>query len=331
MNAGKPISIVGSGVYLPQRVSSEEIEMKFNLPSNFSEKYSGVKYRHQVTFESNGYMGARAVEKALLNAHLILEDIDAIIAAGATFDYPLPNKSSVILAEIKNHKTNHIFTLDIDTTCLSFISAFEIASKMLDGDQYKRIIIVSSEIASKGLNPSNPESLTLFGDGAAAFILEYNESSTSRFYKGSFNTYTEGLNYTIIKGGGNKYHFKDHAYNPDLHSFEMDGFKLLKLAKQKLPYFLSSFLVDLHVEMDEIDLIIPHQASKAGLSILNNLYTFKETQLINNLETHGNCIAASIPILMHDAITNGKLKRDDICLLIGTSAGFSIGAILIKY
>lgn len=331
MKAGKPIRIIGSGIYLPQRVSSEEIEMKFNLSANFSEKYSGVKYRHQVTFESNGYMGARAVEKALLNANLNLEDIDVIIAAGATFDYPLPNKSSVILSEIKNHNTNRIVTLDVDTTCLSFVTGFEIASKMLDGDQYKRVIIVSSEIASKGLHPSRPESLTLFGDGAAAFILEYDESSTSMFYKSSFNTYTEGFNYTIIKGGGNKYHFKDYAYNSDLHSFEMDGLKLLRLAKQKIPYFLSSFLVDLHIEMHKIDVIIPHQASKAGLSILKNMYQFRETQLLENIETHGNCIAASIPILMHDAITNGKLKRDNICLLIGTSAGFSIGAILIKY
>lgn len=331
MIAGKPIKIEGSGVYLPKRVSSDEIEKKLNLKSNFSKKISGVKYRHQVTFESNGYMGARAIEKALLNANLSMENIDVIIAASATFDYPLPNKSSVILSEIENCNTNHISTFDIDTTCLSFVSAFEIASKMLDGNQYKRIIIVSSEIASKGLNPEKPETLTLFGDGAAAFILTYDEKCNSRFYKSSLQTYAEGLNYTIIKGGGNKYHFKDYPYNQELHSFEMDGLKLLRLASQKIPQFINSFLTDLQIEMNEIDVIIPHQASKTGLSILKKLYKFRENQLLENIETHGNCIAASIPILMHESITNGKLKRNDTCLLIGTSAGFSIGALLLKF
>jgi 3-oxoacyl-[acyl-carrier-protein] synthase III len=331
MIEGKAIKIIGSGTYLPNEVSSEEIEIKFNLKRNFSEKYSGVKSRHQVTFESNGYMGARAIENALLNANLNLNDIDLIISAAATFDYPLPNQSSVILSELKNQNANNIATLDIDTTCLSFVSAFEVASKMLDGNQYKRILIVSSEIASKGLNPSMPESLTLFGDGAAAFILTYDEQSSSRFYKSSFKTFPEGLNYTIIKGGGNKYHFRDYPYNVKLHSFDMEGIKLLKLAKQKLPNFINEFLSDLQIEMKDIDVIVPHQASKAGLTILKNSYAFGENQVVENLETHGNCIAASIPILLHDSINNGKIKRNNTCLLVGTSAGFSIGTVLIKY
>jgi 3-oxoacyl-[acyl-carrier-protein] synthase-3 len=331
MTAEKPIRIEGSGTYLPRLVSSDEIEKKFNLRSNFSEKYSGVKFRHQVTFESNGYMGARAVEKALLDANLNIEDIDVLIAAGATFDYPLPNKSSVILSEIENGNTDNITTFDVDSTCLSFVSAFEIAAAMLDGEKYKRIVIVSSEIASKGLNPSEPESLTLFGDGAAAFILKYDERSNARFYKSSFKTYKEGLNYTIIKGGGNKYHFKDYPYSPELYSFEMDGFKLLKLAKQKLPNFINQFLSSLNIETKGIDVVVPHQASKVGLSMFKNFNVFRENQILENLETHGNCIAASIPILLHDSIANGKIKRDDACLLIGTSAGFSIGALLFKY
>lgn len=331
MRAGKPIKIIGSGIYLPQKISSEHLEKQFNLKSNFAEKHSGVKSRHQASFETNSYMGARAIENALANANLKLENIDLIIAAGATFDYPLPNKASVILSELENGNTHHIATYDIDTTCLSFVTAFEIGSKLLDGDQYKTIIIVSSEIASKGLNPAKPESLTLFGDGAAAFIFTYDEQSSARFYKSTFKTFAEGVEHTIIRGGGNKYHFKDHPYHPELHSFEMNGLKLLKLAKYKLSPFLNAFLSDLEIEMAGIDVIIPHQASKAGLTILKNLYTFRENQVLENIETHGNCIAASIPILMHESISNGKLKRDDTCLLLGTSAGFSIGALLFKY
>jgi 3-oxoacyl-[acyl-carrier-protein] synthase III len=327
----KPIRIIGSGVYLPSEISSDEIEKKYNLPQGFSERHSGVQSRHHVTFEDNGYMGARAVENALSNAQLKLEDIDLLIAASATFDYPIPNKASVILSQLNVKSNNNIGTIDIDTTCLSFVSAFDLASKFLDGILYKRVIIVCSEIASKGLNPSKPECLTLFGDGAAAFIIGYDEQADSRFYAGKLQTFTEGVEYTIIRGGGNKFPIKDYPYQPDLHSFEMDGLKLLRLAKQKLPEFIASFLDKLNVSIEKIDKIIPHQASKAGLTILKNAYSFKENQVMENISTHGNCIAASIPLLLHQSINSGAIKRNDNCLLIGTSAGFSIGAVLFKF
>ncbi|MCZ2130005.1 MAG: beta-ketoacyl-ACP synthase III [Bacteroidia bacterium] len=331
MNAGKGIKILGSGIYLPKAISSEEIKTKFNIPNGFAENFSGVKSRHHITFETNGYMGAKALENALIDAELDLKDIDIIISAGATFDYIIPNQSSVILSEMQGAKDYKKTTIDVNTTCLSFLSAFEVASKMLDGLQYKRIAIVSSEIASKGLNPNNPEMITLFGDGAAAFIIGYDEFENSIYYKGCFQTYTEGINDTIIKGGGNKYHFKDYSYDTKLHSFDMNGLKLLKLAKKILPGFINSFLNELQIELNDINAIIPHQASKAGLTILKNSFNLRKEQLMENIETHGNCIAASIPILLHESIKDGKIKRGDTCFLIGTSAGFSIGAILIKY
>ncbi len=102
MSVNHPVKIVGSGIYLPQKVSSISIEEKYNIPKGWSEKYSGVHSRHHVTFESNGYMAAQAIERALESAGMSIADMDLIIAAGATFDYPLPNQSSVVKNELKD-------------------------------------------------------------------------------------------------------------------------------------------------------------------------------------------------------------------------------------
>lgn len=131
MISGKPIKIIGLGSYLPQQVLSEEIENKYGIPSGWSEKYSGVKSRHHVTFESNGYMGAQAIERALKKCEMRLNEIDLIISASATFDYSLPNQSSVIKSLLYDGMEIHIPTFDIDSSCLSFISAFEIAASVL--------------------------------------------------------------------------------------------------------------------------------------------------------------------------------------------------------
>lgn len=331
MNINKKIKIVSTGCYLPESISSDELERKHNLPKGWSEKYSGVKNRHHATFESNGFMGARAIESALEGSNLDLSDIDLIISAGATFDYPLPNQASVTKSELKNSLQYNIPTIDIDTTCLSFVTSFEIAAKMMDNYQYKNVIIVSSEIGSKGLNEDNLETLTLFGDAAVAVILSSDNESDSVFIKGSMKTYSEGVFYTLIKGGGNKYFFKDNPYDKNLHSFNMDGKKLLKLAKKELNSFTDEFFENIAYVINDVDVIIPHQTSKIGMELFKRMYNLENDKVMSNLENHGNCIAASIPLMIHQSIENKKLKRGDLCLLLGSSAGFSIGANLFRY
>ena len=127
------------------------------------------------------------------------------------------------------------------------------------------------------------------------------------------------------------YPFKNHTYKAELHSFTMEGKNLLKLAKKTIPGFFDEFFEDLDTEIDEVDVIVSHQASKAGLSIFTSFYPNMKGLVYSNLETHGNCISASIPMCLHDVVEEGYLKRGQSCLLAGTAAGFAIGSILINY
>ncbi len=331
MISGKPIRIVAMGTYLPKQVTSSEIEERHGIPKGWSEKYSGVVTRHHVTHESNGYMGARAAEKALEKAGMTLAGIDMLISAGGTYDYPLPNQASIIKNEIKEGGKYDFPAIDIDSTCLSFVVALDLAARMLDENAIKTVLIVSSEIASKGLNSENWETTTLFGDAAAAAIVTIDPDSESLYIKGAQKTYSEGVMHTIIEGGGNVNFFKDHPYDKELHSFKMNGKKLLRLAKKKIPLFMGSFFSDLPIELEEVDVIVPHQASKMGGLVFTSLYNLREGQVKESLAEYGNCIAASIPLTFAKSIEKGEIKRGDICLLSGTSAGFAIGGVLIKY
>jgi 3-oxoacyl-[acyl-carrier-protein] synthase-3 len=195
----------------------------------------------------------------------------------------------------------------------------------------KRILIVSSEVASKGLDPANWETITLFGDGAGAAVVEYDEASDSKVIKGTQRTYAEGAYNAIIEGGGIVNFFSDNEYNAQLHSFKMNGKKMLRIGKKTMPEFINDFFGDLNMKLTDVDYVIPHQASKMALHVLKTLYQFKDHQVKESLEYYGNCIAASIPMTLADCIENGEIKRGDTCFLVGTSAGFSIGGILIKY
>jgi len=331
MRKTKPIKIVSLGKYLPQAVSSEELETKYGLPKGWAMKYSGVENRHMVTTEYNGLMGAKAAQQALEKAQLTLADIDMVISGNGTYDYPIPNQASIIKAILDEKNQYPVPAIDIDSTCLSFVTALDLAAHLLDGHVYKNILIISTEIASKGLNPANWETLTLFGDGAAAAIVSYDENSSSCYFKGQQFTYSEGTHLTIIEGGGNKNFFKDHPYDPELHSFKMQGKQLLRLTKQKLPEFIKQFFADTAYDLFTVDAIVPHQASKLGLSLFTKRYKLKPGVVKETLHKYGNCIAASIPLTLLDAIDAGTIQRGDVCFLAGTSAGFSMGGVLIRY
>ena len=331
MSQTKPIKIVAMGKYLPKAVTSEEIEQKHGLPIGWSHKYSGVDVRHIVTNESNGIMGAKAAEEALEKANMNLAEIDLILCGSGTFDYAIPNQASVIKAEMKEGSKFDTPAIDIDSTCLSFVAALDFAAKILDGKSYKNILIISSEVSSVGINPKNWETLTLFGDGAVAAIVCFDENSESQFIKGGQRTYSDGVYHTIIEGGGIRNHFKDNPYDEDFYSFKMNGRHLLKLARKKVPEFMKWFFSDIPYTIESTDSIIPHQASKLGMSVFTSQYKLRPGQVKQTLHKYGNCIAASIPLTFMDAIENGEIKRGDICMLSGTSAGFSIGGVLIKY
>ena len=332
MNIAQKVRISGMGKCLPrQKVLSADLEQKLGIPSGWSERYSGVRERWHVTEETGSYLGAKALEQAIQSAGIAFRNLDLLLCGSATFDFPIPNMACVIKNEVCGGKMHDIPAISLDSTCLSFVSALDLAASLLDGVRYKTIGIVSVEIASKGLNPGDWETSTLFGDGAAAAILTWDPVGDSGMIKAGMKTYSEGVFNTQIKGGGNAYFFKDHPYDPELHSFSMEGKHLLRLAKKKIPEFMDDFFAELDIKITDIDLIIPHQASKIGVHLFYRMYPFSERQFFGNLATHGNCIAASIPMSLHDAIETGKLKRGQTCLICGTSAGFSIGAALFRY
>ena len=122
-----------------------------------------------------------------------------------------------------------------------------------------------------------------------------------------------------------------HMIKSYFHFKWMDGIKMLKLAKRTLPKFMMYFLDETEIQFSSIDAIFPHQASKTGLELFKKMFELGDRNIKVNIENYGNCIAASIPLLLHDCIENGEVSRGDLCMLFGTSAGFSIGALVFKY
>lgn len=269
-----------------------------------------------------------AINRALDMAGLTMADIDCIIGGMATPLQAIPCNAALIHERMA--KGMDIPAMDINTTCTSFLTALDVAAYMTDYGNYNRILIVSGDTASAALNPKQKESYELFSDAAAAFVVGSTTDESGVIYAGQ-KTWSEGAHDTEIRGGcGLMTAFKFTEENKEDYYFDMKGPKVLKLSARKLPDFLNNSLNEAGITLDEISVVVPHQASKA-LDLIMPRIGIKEGQYINRVSEYGNMISASIPYTLCAIIQEGKVNRGDKVLLLGTAAGLTSNIVILQY
>ncbi len=320
-----PINIVGIGKVLPNNeVTSLSLDAKLGLDSGTVEKLTGLKKRYFVDDTSNSQtLVYDAVSQALTHAQLNIDDIDCIINSSATMEQAIPYNGA------STHKllnpSRPIPSFDINMTCLSTLRAFDIASKLFQS--YKNILIVSCDIASIGLDWSDIRTAGIFGDGACAMIVT--PSNTGGILVSNFETHSSGYEYCMIRGGGSK--CNPNNYNGDykkMSYFEMKGKNLYKLSSKILPLFIEKTLKSKGLKLDDIDWVVPHQASQSALNHIVKILKLDKEKFIDIFATHGNQVSSSIPSAMHTLMHTKKLISGQKVMLVGTSAGVGLGLVV---
>lgn len=329
------VKIMGIGSYVPKRiVDDKEIDRLINKTEGWSIKNVGIKERRYVDKETTSEMGASAVKSACIDSNIKLSDLDLICYTGASIEQVIPSTSCLIQRELGLQGTG-ISCFDINSTCLSFVTALDTLSYLIEAGRYKNVAIVSSEIPSAAINYKEAKSSSLFGDGAVAVILQKTPvGESSKIIKGIHETYSEGADLCKVYGGGSKLppNMKNVTEETeDLFKFSMEGTKLFKLTLRIMPDYIDRLFNGLDFKLDDIDMVVPHQASLSGMKLIRKKLNIKEEKFMNIVETYGNMISASIPMGLCVGIKDGRIKRGDKILLIGTSAGVSIGSLILEY
>lgn len=326
-----PLRILGLGRYLPARiVTSTELEKMWNIPGGWVEHRNGVRERRWVTDETSSLMGARAACEALDQAGLKPAQLDLIINASGTGEQAIPDTGALIQRQL-GLGSSGIPAMTVHNTCLSFIAGMDVAASFLASGRYRNVLIVSTEVGSCALNPREPESATLVGDAAAAAVVtRARPGEASGIHRVKFKTYGEGAYMTTIMGGGSRCHPHFTGHDPQDDLFHMDGPGVLRLARQQAAPFLESLRPGLSHGLGDIDVVVPHQASRVGLLMLSR-FGWPPAKVMHTLEWMGNCVSASIPSTLYQAARDGHLTRGKKVLLVGTGAGLSLGGMILTY
>ncbi|MBI5966014.1 MAG: ketoacyl-ACP synthase III [Chloroflexi bacterium] len=331
MQVNLPLKIIGLGRYLPKRiVPNSEVEAMCGLSAGWVERRNGVRERRWVTDETSSFMSAEAAREALDEAKLNPNQLDLIINASGTGEQAIPDTGALIQRQLGLGKSG-IPAMTVHTTCLSFVAAMDVASNFINSGRYKNILIASSDVASCGINLKEPESATLVGDASAAVVVSKPEyGGPSMIHHAHFKTYGDGAYLTAIMGGGSARHPRFANHNPEDDLFHMDGPAVLRMVREVGHEFLEELYPGLSKSIMDIDVVVPHQASKVGLMMLER-FGWPKSKIMSTLETLGNCVAASIPATLYQAVIDGNIQRGQKVLLVGTGAGLSIGGMVLTF
>jgi 3-oxoacyl-[acyl-carrier-protein] synthase-3 len=329
-----PLRLLGTGEYVPsKRVDSSEFDARWGKPAGWTRRHVGIDYRHHVgAGETASLMGAQAASMALARSGLKASELDCVISACSVMEQAIPSTGVLIQRRLGLENTC-VPAFDINATCLSFVTALDLAASAIATGRYRRVLIVSSEVASAGLNWDDTDTAALFGDGAgAAVVSACPPEDGSALLAAHMETYSEGADLCQVRSGGTRVSVHDdpEAFRSGAR-FEMAGRQTYRLAAQHLPGFFERLFARAGIRARDLTRLVPHQASVKAIKNLEHLLGMTNGDIVRILATRGNQMAASIPIALHHAISTGQVARGDLVALVGSSAGLSFGGAVLRY
>lgn len=318
---------------LPAReVGSAELDRQLGLPEGSTFRQTGVARRFLSTHETAAQLAAQACEAALRDAGLRWQDIDCLVATSATMDQALPYNAALIHAEL-GLAAQRTATFDIGASCLSFLTGLDVMSYMVEAGRYRNVMLVSTDIATFGLDWSRLKECGIFGDGSAAVVIRKSQAGErGALHSAGMVTLSAGVQHCRIPAGGSRYHPRriEGPIEP-LSLFQMDGKSVFRLVAGELPQFAAMLLDQARTSMRRIAAVVPHQASQLALDHLSKRLAIPRERLVDIFSQYGNQVSASLPTALHLALSEGRVRRGDQVMLIGTGAGLTMGGMVLTY
>lgn len=326
------ISILGTGKYLPeQKLTNDDFKRFVETDDEWIRTRTGISERRMAGWEPTWYMGTQAALKAIENAGVSAEDIGLIISCTATSDFHTPSMASVIQ---NNTGAVNAAAFDLNAACTGFVYALDTARRFLEtDDSMKYVLIVANEALSRFLDFTDRSSCILFGDGAAAAVIERSDKLYSSVLgsDGSGSGYLCARTLDVAPEVAVESDFEDPFPDMPQHKLYQNGKEVYKFAVNALPKAFESAAAKINITSADIDWFIPHQANVRIIETAAKKLGVPMDKFIITLDRYGNTSSASIPLALCDASEDGRIKRGQKIALIGFGAGLTYGGIILEY
>jgi|SRR5690625_1850404 len=308
------IGVIGTGHYLPTKVlTNKDLEQMVDTSDEWIRTRTGIEERRIAeddidTSDMAFYAAKQALEEAKLSAH----EIDLILVATVTPDTAFPSVAAIIQDRLG---ASNAAAMDISAACSGFMYGLVTAKQFIETKTYKHILIVGVEKLSKITDWEDRNTCILFGDGAGAAVLSEVSEGNGIL---SFELGADG------SGGKN-------LYQDEKGYLVQNGREVFKFAVRQMPESVINVVKKAGIEKDEVDFLIPHQANIRIMGAARQRLGISEDKMAQSIRNYGNTSAASIGIALSEEVKNGKIKDNDLIVLVGFGGGLTWGAIVMRW
>ena len=326
--------IAGVGHYVPEKVVTNfDLEKIMDTTDEWIRERSGIEQRRYVAEDENNVdMAEKASRLALERAGKSPEDVDFIIFATLSPDYFFPGTGCLLQERLG---LPGIGALDIRNQCSGFVYGLSIADQYIKTGMYQNILLVGSEVQSRGidLTTRGRDVAVLFGDGAGAALITRSDNDVSEVLTTHMHADGKFVKELWCEDPGsvrNPRLSKELIDEPSIWP-HMNGKYVFKYAVTKFPEVIFEAFEKAGLQKDDVDLVIPHQANQRITDAVRARLELPEEKVYSNIKKYGNTTAASIPIAMSEAWEEGKIKDGNLICLAAFGSGFTWASALLRW
>ncbi|OQW62254.1 MAG: 3-oxoacyl-ACP synthase [Nitrospira sp. ST-bin4] len=320
--------ITGTGSYAPAKVlTNADLERMVATSDEWIRERTGIRERHiAAAGEACSDLAVQAGRRALAAAGLPATELDMVLVATCTGDYPLPSTACLVQHQLGATKAA---ACDIAAACCGFVYALSVADAYVKAGM-RHVLVIGSEVMSAITDWKDRNTCVLFGDGAGAAVVSAGDGE-----RGILSTHLRSdgnLNELIaVPGGGSRMPPSEKTIAERMQCIKMKGHETFKVAVRNLEEIARETLAANHVRVEDLDLYVPHQANLRILTAVMERLGLPAEKVMLNLDRYGNTSAASIPIALDEAVRAGRIRDGSLVMLGAFGAGLTWASAMIRW
>lgn len=321
--------ITGIGGYVPDYIlNNEELSRMVDTSDEWITTRVGIKERHILKEEGLGtsYMARKAAKQLLQKTGADPDTIDALIVTTTTPDYKFPSTASIVLGKLG---LKNAFAFDLEAACCGFMYTLSVAASMIESGRCRKIIVIGADKMSSMVDYQDRQTCVLFGDGAAAVLVEGTEEEDVGMQDMFFRTDGMGLPFLHMKAGGSVCPPSHFTVDHRLHYLYQEGRPVFRYAVTDMSNDVMEVMKRNHLTADDVSWVVPHEANLRIIEAVTKRAEIPMEKVAVNIEHYGNTSAATIPLALWDY--ESKLKKGDNVIFTAFGAGFVHGASFYKW
>ena len=321
--------ITGIGGYVPDYVlNNDELSRMVDTNDEWIMARVGIKERRILSEEGLGtsYMARKAAKQLMRKTGVDSDSIDAVIVTTSTADYKFPSTASIVLGKLG---LKNAFAFDFWAACCGFLYTLDVAATMIESGRYKKIIVIGADKMSSVVDYKDRSTCALFGDGAAAVLVEGTTEENVGVVDSFFRADGKGLPFLHLKAGGSVCPPSHFTVDHRLHYLYQEGRTVFRYAVTNMSDDCALIAERNNLNKDNIAYVVPHQANMRIIEAVAKRLDLSMDQVMVNIEHFGNTSAATIPLALWE--NESKLKKGDNLIFTAFGAGFVHGASYYKW